>query len=72
MRNLNYEDVPESYHFSKQERLSKALGRKVNLHHEPMANILSELLTIVEQYQTEYQATVQAINQYLEEVKNGK
>ena len=67
--NINFEDVPESYNFSTGERLSKALGRKVNLHHEPMADILNELLTKVEHYQNEYQDTVGALRQYLVEGK---
>jgi hypothetical protein len=51
------------------ERLSKALGRNVNLHHEPLANITNELLTIVEQYQMEYQDTVKAIQKHYAEGK---
>jgi hypothetical protein len=66
--NINFENLPESYQL-KEDRLSKALGRKVNLHHEPMADILNELLTYVEQYQTEYQDTVGALRQYLVEGK---
>jgi hypothetical protein len=69
MRNLNYEDIPESYRFTREERISKALGRKVNLHHEPMADILNELLTKVEQYQTEYQDTVGALKEFFAEGK---
>jgi hypothetical protein len=49
------------------ERLSKALNRPVNLHHEPMADILNELLTYVEQYKAEYQDTVKAVRQHLVE-----
>jgi tRNA U34 5-carboxymethylaminomethyl modifying GTPase MnmE/TrmE len=65
MRNLNYEDVPESYRFTKEERISKALGRKVNFYHERKEDILNELLTKVEQYQTEYQDTVGALREHL-------
>lgn len=67
--NINFDEIPETYHFSKQERLSKALGRKVNLHHEPMADILNELLTKVEHYQNEYQATVGALQTFFAEGK---
>ncbi|MBW3114214.1 hypothetical protein KYJ26_20310 [Bacillus sp. MCCB 382] len=51
------------------ERISQALNRPVNLHHEPMADILNELLTKVEQYQNEYQATVGALKTYFGEGK---
>jgi hypothetical protein len=54
------------------ERLSNALGRNVNLHHEPLANITQELLTIVEQYQTEYKDTVMAVRKHLVEGQHGK
>jgi hypothetical protein len=50
-----------------EQRISTALGRPVNLAHEPMADILNELLTKVEQYQTEYQDTVKAVRQHLVE-----
>jgi hypothetical protein len=49
------------------ERLSKALNRPINLHHEPLANITNELLAIVEQYQTEYKDTVMAVRKHLVE-----
>ncbi|WP_187443528.1 hypothetical protein [Rossellomorea aquimaris] len=53
--NMNFEDIPESYRFTTEERISKALGRKVNLHHERIIDIQNELLTKVEQYKAEYQ-----------------
>lgn len=52
-----------------EQRLSAALNRPVNLAHEPMADILNELLTKVEQYQTEYQATVGALQTFFAEGK---
>jgi ribosomal protein L5 len=55
-----------------EQRLSQVLGRKVNLAHEPMMEILKELLTILEQYQTEYQDTVKAVRQHLVEGNHGK
>lgn len=51
-----------------EQRISAALGRPVNLAHEPMADILNELLTYVEQYQSEYENTVLALKKYLSEV----
>jgi hypothetical protein len=67
--NINFDDIPKSYKFSKEERISKALGRKVNFHHERKEDILNELLTKVEQYQAEYQDTVGALKQYFAEGK---
>jgi hypothetical protein len=52
-----------------EQRLSSALNRPVNLAHEPMADILNELLTKVEQYQVEYQDTVGALKEYFAEGK---
>jgi hypothetical protein len=52
-----------------EQRLSKALGRNVNLHHEKLSNITLELLTKVEQYQVEYQDTVKAIQKHYAEGK---
>ena len=48
-----------------EQRLSAALNRPVNLHHERTEDILIELLTYVEQYKTEYQETVHAIRKHL-------
>lgn len=52
-----------------EQRLSKVLGRKVNLAHEPMMDILKELLAKMEQYQAEYQETVKAVREHLVEGK---
>jgi hypothetical protein len=67
--NINFEDVPAKYQMS-EERLSAALGRPVNLHHEPLSNITLELLTKVEQYQVEYQDTVKAIRDHMVKEKS--
>jgi hypothetical protein len=66
--NINFEEVPVKYQLS-EERLSAALGRTVNLHHDPLSNITLELLTKVEHYQAEYRDTVDAIRNHL--VKDG-
>jgi hypothetical protein len=66
--NINFEDVPAKYQMS-EERLSAALGRPVNLHHEPLSNITLELLTLAEHYQMEYQDTVKAIQKHYAEGK---
>jgi hypothetical protein len=55
-----------------EQRIAAALGRPVNLSHEPMADILNELLTYVEQYKAEYQDTVKAVRQHLVEGNHGK
>jgi hypothetical protein len=52
-----------------EQRISQALGRPVNLAHEPMADILNELLTYVEQYKAEYQDTVGALKEFFAEGK---
>jgi hypothetical protein len=66
--NINFDDVPAKYQLS-EERLSAALGRSVNLHHDLISDITLELLSKVEQYQTEYRDTVDAIRNHL--VKDG-
>jgi hypothetical protein len=66
--NINFEDVPAKYQMS-EDRLSAALGRPVNLHHEPLSNITLELLSKVEHYQAEYQDTVKAIQKHYAEGK---
>jgi hypothetical protein len=52
-----------------EQRLSQVLGRKVNLAHEPMMDILKELLVKLEEYQAEYQDTVKAIRKHYAEGK---
>jgi hypothetical protein len=69
--NINFDDVPVKYQLS-EERLSAALGRSVNLHHDPISEITLELLSKVEQYQTEYRETVLAVRKHLVEGHHGK
>jgi hypothetical protein len=52
-----------------QNRLTAALGRDINLTHEKTHNLVFELLSKVEHYQTEYRDTVDAIRNHL--VKDG-
>jgi hypothetical protein len=69
--NINFDDVPVKYQLS-EERLSAALGRSVNLHHDPISEITLELLTKVEHYQAEYRDTVLAVRKHLVEGQHGK
>jgi hypothetical protein len=55
--------------FNLQKRLSSALHRDINFNHEKVMDVLHELLTIVEQYQDEYQDTVKAIRKHYAEGK---
>jgi hypothetical protein len=52
-----------------QNRLTVALGRDINLTHEKTHNLVFELLSKVEQYQTEYKDTVMAVRKHLVEGK---
>jgi hypothetical protein len=61
--NINFENYPQSI----DDRLSAALGRKVNLNHYKTHDLVFELLGKLEQYQTEYQETVLAVRKHLVE-----
>jgi hypothetical protein len=52
-----------------QNRLTAVLGRDVNLNHEKMGDLILELIQKLEQYQTEYQDTVKAIQKHYAEGK---
>jgi hypothetical protein len=52
-----------------QNRLTAVLGRDVNLNHEKMSDLILELIQKLEQYQTEYQDTVKAIQKHYAEGK---
>jgi hypothetical protein len=55
-----------------QNRLTVALGRDINLTHEKTQNLVFELLSKLEQYQTEYKDTVMAVRKHLVEGQHGK
>jgi hypothetical protein len=66
--NINYEEYPVALN----NRFGKALGREVNLNHEKVSDLVFELLSKVEQYQTEYKDTVMAVRKHLVEGQHGK
>jgi hypothetical protein len=55
-----------------QNRLTAALGRDINVTHEKTHNLVFELLSKLEQYQTEYKDTVMAVRKHLVEGQHGK
>jgi hypothetical protein len=59
--NMNFEEYPQNIN----DRLSVALGRKVNLNHDKVHDLVFELVEKVEHYQSEYQDTVNAIRKHL-------